>query len=63
VRVVPCEIYSRVVGYYAPVSRFNLGKKAEFVDRLPYDPNKQTPPVRGSATMRMALVEEGVIAS
>ncbi|MBC7347437.1 MAG: ribonucleoside triphosphate reductase [Clostridia bacterium] len=28
-----CEVYSRVVGYYRPVSRWNAGKKAEFADR------------------------------
>lgn len=28
-----CEIYSRVVGYLRPVSQWNVGKQAEFVDR------------------------------
>lgn len=28
-----CEVYSRVVGYYRPVSRWNAGKQAEFRDR------------------------------
>jgi hypothetical protein len=31
--VVPCEVYTRVVGYFSPVSLFNKGKKAEFHDR------------------------------
>ena len=35
-RCVPCEIYSRVVGYFRPVSQWNPGKRAEFWDRLPY---------------------------
>ena len=30
---VRCEIYSRVVGYMSPTSRWNKGKKAEFEDR------------------------------
>ena len=33
---MPCEIYSRVVGYYRPTSQWNKGKKAEFEDRLLY---------------------------
>lgn len=33
VRVVECEVYSRVVGYYRPVSGYNLGKKQEFSER------------------------------
>lgn len=32
-----CEVYSRVVGYLAPVSQFNKGKAAEFKDRKTYD--------------------------
>jgi len=30
---VPCEVYSRVVGYYRPVQSWNLGKQEEFKDR------------------------------
>ena len=30
------EVYSRVVGYYRPVQQWNLGKQAEFHDRVPY---------------------------
>ncbi len=33
VRAIPCEVYSRVVGYFTPVSRWNDGKKAEFEQR------------------------------
>jgi len=32
----PSEVYSRVVGYYRPVQRWNAGKKEEFKDRLEY---------------------------
>ena len=28
-----CEIWTRVMGYYRPVSQFNIGKKAEYADR------------------------------
>jgi ribonucleoside-triphosphate reductase len=34
---VPCEIYSRVVGYYRPIDQWNPGKQAEFWDRVPYN--------------------------
>ncbi len=30
---VPCEVYSRVVGYFRPVQFWNKGKAAEFEDR------------------------------
>ena len=36
--VMPTEVYSRVVGYYAPVSSWNLGKQAEWNDRVTYLP-------------------------
>ncbi len=33
VKVVPCEVYSRVVGYFRPVQNWNLGKQQEFNER------------------------------
>lgn len=33
VKVVPCEIYSRVVGYFRPVQNWNPGKQQEFSER------------------------------
>jgi anaerobic ribonucleoside-triphosphate reductase len=33
--VIETEVYSRVCGYYMPVSGFNEGKKQEFTDRVP----------------------------
>ena len=35
-----CEIYSRVVGFYRPVSQWNKGKKSEFGDRKTFSLNK-----------------------
>ncbi|MCS7366472.1 MAG: anaerobic ribonucleoside-triphosphate reductase [archaeon YNP-WB-062] len=32
-KVVPCEVYSRVVGYFRPVSQWNKGKQQEFKER------------------------------
>ena len=34
---VPCEIYSRIVGYLTPVQNWNDGKRQEFADRLTFD--------------------------
>lgn len=30
---IPCEVFTRVCGYYRPVQNFNEGKKEEFKDR------------------------------
>ncbi|NPV85352.1 MAG: hypothetical protein HPY45_05020 [Anaerolineae bacterium] len=30
---VPCEVYSRVVGYLRPVQNWNVGKQQEFKER------------------------------
>ena len=32
-RYVPCEVYSRVVGYLRPVSAWNAAKQQEFKER------------------------------
>ena len=29
----PCEVFSRIVGYFSPVNRWNSGKKSEWQDR------------------------------
>lgn len=31
--LVPCEIYSRVVGYYRPLNQWNKAKQEEFKER------------------------------
>lgn len=33
VKMVPCEIYSRVVGYFRPTNHWNKGKQEEFKER------------------------------
>lgn len=33
---MPCEVYSRIVGYLRPVRNWNKGKQREFADRRPY---------------------------
>jgi len=35
-----CEVYSRIVGYFRPVSNWNIGKKEEFSARLEFDNEK-----------------------
>lgn len=32
----PCEVWTRVMGYYRPVSFFNAGKKGEFHERVEF---------------------------
>lgn len=34
-----CEIYTRVMGYYRPVTQFNNGKKSEFYTRTCFEGN------------------------
>mgnify|MGYP001135855123 CR=1 FL=1 len=33
---VPCEVYSRIVGYFRPVRNWNKGKRQEFIERKVY---------------------------
>lgn len=35
-----CEVWTRVMGYYRPVSEFNIGKKGEHNERLYFSENK-----------------------
>ena len=37
-----CEIYTRVMGYYRPVTQFNNGKKSEFYTRKYFIETKNT---------------------
>lgn len=34
-----CEIYTRVMGYFRPVSHFNIWKKSEFYERQYFKEN------------------------
>lgn len=38
---IPCEVYSRVVGYMTPTSQWNEGKKQEFEERKEYAIKKE----------------------
>ena len=33
---IPCEVWSRIVGYFRPVRNWNDGKRKEFKDRVNY---------------------------
>ena len=35
-----CEIWTRVMGYYRPVSEFNIGKKSEHNERIYFEESK-----------------------
>ena len=48
---VPCEVYSRIVGYLRPVANWNDGKKAEFADRKTFAVGQPRPaPARPEAS-------------
>ena len=36
----PCEVWTRVMGYFRPVSEFNIGKKAEYAERVCFSEKK-----------------------
>jgi hypothetical protein len=40
---VPCEVYSRIVGYLRPVRDWNQGKQQEFSERKTYDVHSEAP--------------------
>lgn len=42
IKVIPTEVYSRVVGYYRPVQNWNKGKMEEFLERNLIDPDSST---------------------
>ena len=36
----PCENWTRVMGYFRPVSAFNVGKKSEYAERVCFSEKK-----------------------
>ncbi len=36
----PCEVWTRVMGYYRPTEYFNIGKKGEKEERICFDETK-----------------------
>ncbi|MBB1553930.1 hypothetical protein HG442_000790 [Candidatus Gracilibacteria bacterium] len=45
-----CEIYTRVMGYYRPVTQFNRGKKSEFYSRTYFDESRNASKNAGIVT-------------
>jgi hypothetical protein len=45
---VPCEVYSRVVGYLRPVQNWHQGKQQEFRERKPFRMSGVTLPEKKS---------------
>jgi len=33
---IPCEVWTRVVGYFRPYTAMNPGKKSEYNQRVPF---------------------------
>ena len=44
--LIPCEVYSRVVGYFRPVKQWNNGKQEEYVDRKEFVVQRQGAEIR-----------------
>ena len=38
----PCEVWTRVMGYFRPVSEFSIGKKSEYAERKCFSEKKAT---------------------
>lgn len=34
---IPCEVYSRIVGYFRPIRNWHVGKQQEARDRVNYE--------------------------
>ncbi len=41
---IPCEVYSRIVGYLRPVQNWHQGKQQEFVERKTFHVSEANPP-------------------
>lgn len=42
----PCEVWTRVMGYFRPVNHFNNGKKSEYKERKWFIESKATKPLK-----------------
>ena len=40
---IPCEVYSRIVGYLRPVQNWHQGKQQEFRERKTFQVTQQSP--------------------
>lgn len=37
VKGTPCEVYSRIAGYFRPIKDWNKGQEAQFKERVNFD--------------------------
>jgi len=42
VKKIPCEVYSRIVGYLRPVQNWHQGKQQEFRERKTFDVKRES---------------------
>ena len=42
-----CEVWTRVMGYFRPVSAFNIGKKSEYAERVCFSESKAMAKIDG----------------
>jgi hypothetical protein len=50
----PCEVWTRVMGYFRPVSEFNKGKKSEFLTRQYFSEEKSSRHLQSMDSFAMA---------
>lgn len=54
----PCEVWTRVMGYFRPFSEFNKGKKSEFLTRKYFEESKALNHLDEEETKEIALAAE-----
>lgn len=54
----PCEVFSRSMGFYRPISNFNIGKRQEFEERNTFkEDNCLSTAQRHYALMKASLLK------
>ena len=59
-RQIPCEVYSRVVGYYRPIHNWNKGKRQEFNERVTFDEKISLQNPKAKADIPSIISEEAL---
>lgn len=60
IKRIPVECYSRVVGYYRPISQWNKGKREEFEERVPFSRTKFTDKMKVVVWVSVLLIGTAV---
>lgn len=50
----PCEVWTRVMGYFRPVEAFNVGKKSEYAERVCFSQKKAVERFAGASKTQAA---------